>query len=186
MNEKRDTASSSLTINNLSPRRIVAIDPGMNGLGLATFDGDKLNDYAVKVIPAAPLVRARLIALEEVLDRYFEEKKPAAIALEKTTFSSATQNGLLVLAYYKILAVARRRHIPVHEYVPISIRKLVCGNGHATKRDVMKILISKYPELRVFTGTDRRSKERHWFNLFDAVAVGLAHLIRTRLNDRSI
>jgi len=158
----------------------VSIDPGMKKIGLASFEGTQLTDYVVKDIPSTPLIRDRLLSLEQVLNRYFDEKRPTQIALEKTTFSSATQNGLLVLAYYKILAIARRRRIPIHEYVPISIRKVVCGNGHATKRDVVKVLISKYPELRVFTGTDRRWKERHYFNLFDAIAVGLTHIKRSR------
>jgi crossover junction endodeoxyribonuclease RuvC len=181
VNERKNKHHIELTYTNSAhPKSMVAIDPGMNQLGLAAFDGTKLSDYAVKVIPIISSVHARLIALDEVVDRYLEEKKPAEIALEKTTFSSASQNGMLVLAYYKILAVARRRRLPVYEYVPISIRKSVCGNGHATKRDVMKVLISKYPELRVFAGMDRRWKERHYFNLFDAVAVGVAHLSKAQ------
>lgn len=180
MKTKRNTTSTILSINDKPNHRLVSIDPGMKKIGLASFEGKNLTDYVVKEIPTAPLVRDRLLSLEQVLNRYLDEKRPTQIALEKNTFSSATQNGLLVLAYYKILAIARRRHIPVFEYVPISIRKVVCGNGHATKRDVMKVLISKYPELRIFAGTDRRWKERHYFNLFDAIAVGLTHIKRTR------
>ena len=158
----------------------MAIDPGMKKIGLASFEGTKLTDYVVKEIPSARLVRDRLLSLEHVLNRYFDEKRPTHIALEKTTFSSGTQNGLLVLAYYKILAIARRRRIPIHEYVPISIRKVVCGNGHATKQDVMKILISRFPELRVFSGSTRRYQELHFYNMFDAIAVGLTHIKRSR------
>jgi len=179
MKTKRNIASNTLSSNLKSEHRLVSIDPGMRKIGLASFEGTRLTDYVVKDIPSAPLIRDRLLSLEQVLNRYFDEKRPTQIALEKTTFSSATQNGLLVLAYYKMLAIARRRRIPVFEYVPISIRKVVCGNGHATKRDVVKVLISKYPELRVFTGTDRRWKERHYFNLFDAIAVGLTHIKRS-------
>jgi len=178
MTKNKNTISNLLTSKH--SQRLVSIDPGVNNIGLATFEGKKLIDYTVKVIPYAPLVRDRIQGIEEVLTRYFNEKQPHAIAVEKTTFSSATHNGLLVLAYYKILAIARRRKLPVYEYVPISIRKSVCGDGHATKRDVMKVLISKYPELRLFAGANRRWKERLYFNLFDAVAVGVAHLIRTR------
>lgn len=186
MKTKRNITSNIPLISRKSGHRLVAIDPGMKKIGLASFEGAKLTDYVVKDIPSARLIRDRLLSLEQVLNRYLDEKRPTQIALEKTTFSSATQNGLLVLAYYKILAIARRRRIPVAEYVPISIRKVVCGNGHATKHDVMKVLISKYPELRVFAGTDRRWKERHYFNLFDAIAVGLTHIKRShRYGERS-
>lgn len=175
MKRKRNTTLNIPTINRALPGRLVAIDPGMKNLGLASFDNHKLIDYCVKTIPPARLVRERLQLFDNILNQYLDEKRPSQIAVEKTTFSSATQTGLLVLAYYRILAIARRRSIPVQEYVPIAIRKRVCGNGHATKRDVMKVLISKYPELRVFAGVNRRWKERHNFNLFDAVAVGVAH-----------
>jgi len=155
---------------------MVAIDPGIYKIGLAAFNGSNLVDYTVKTVPRLPLVRDRLIRLEKVLNQYLEEKRPTAIAIEKTNFSTSNHNGLLVLAHYKILAVARRHRIPVAEYAPISVRKAVCGNGHATKQDVVKILISRYPELRVFSGANRRYKEQHFFNLFDAVAVGLTYL----------
>ncbi|SYZ72215.1 putative Crossover junction endodeoxyribonuclease RuvC [Candidatus Zixiibacteriota bacterium] len=175
------TGSNSTTTNTRdrkAPIALVAIDPGIANLGLATFEGRKLTDYTVKTIPQRPLVRSRLLLLQEILERYLDEKHPSKIALEKTNFSSSTHNGLLVLVYYKILAIARHKRIEVSEYSPITVRKAVCGNGHATKRDVMKILVSRYPELRVFSGSDRRYKERHFYNLFDAVAVGLAHLKR--------
>ncbi len=139
-----------------------------------------MTDYTVKNIPYAQLVRERIGGIDKVVTQYLNEKQPHVLAVEKTNFSSATYNGLIVLAYYKILAIARRRKLPVYEYVPISIRKSVCGDGHATKRDVRKLLISKYPELRVFSGTNRRWKEQQFSHLFDAVAVGVAHLARSR------
>jgi len=173
---KNTTSNSNTSRRN----RLVAIDPGMNNIGLATFEGGRLSDYTVKVIPSGSSIRSRLNLLDKVISQYFEEKNPNIIALEKSTFSAATQNSLLVLAYYRILGIARRRRVSIYEYVPISIRKFVCGNGHATKRDVVKVLISRYPELRVFTGTDRKWKERHNSNLFDAVAVGLTHLKKSK------
>jgi len=177
------TESISATTNTqvqCKPTTLVAIDPGTTKLGLAAFEGKRLTDYAVKTIPRKPLVRNRLLLLEEVLERYLNEKRPAEIALERTNFSSSTQNGLLVLAYYKILAIARRRRIRVSEYSPITVRKAVCGNGHATKQDVMKILISRFPELRVFSGSTRRYQALHFYNMFDAIAVGLTHIKRSR------
>jgi len=184
MKTKRNTKSNTLSNRPELPKRLVAIDPGMNLIGLAAFNKGKLSDYCVKTIPSKQLIRERLLSLEAVLSRYFDEKKPTQIALEKTTFSSGSQNSLLVLAYYKILAIARRRQIPVYEYVPVSIRKAVCGNGHATKDDVMKLLITKYPELRIFSCTNRRWARRHNSNLYDSVAVGLAHLDRVRSHDK--
>jgi len=174
MPKDKSTTSNLSTSNSTS--RLVSIDPGVNKIGLATFDGKTLKDYTVKIIPYAPLVRERIHGIDKVVTQYLNEKQPHTLAVEKTNFSSATHNGLLVLAYYKILAIARRKKLRVYEYVPISIRKSVCGDGHATKRDVKKVLISKYPELRVFAGANRRWKDRHYSHLYDSIAVGLAHL----------
>jgi len=182
MPKDKNTTSNSPTSN--GSRRLVSIDPGVNKIGLASFEGKSLTDYTVKIIPYSPSVRERILGIDKVVTQYLNEKQPHTLAVEKTNFSSATHNGLLVLAYYKILAIARRKKLPVYEYVPISIRKSVCGDGHATKHDVMKVLISKYPELRVFTGANRRWKERHCSHLFDSVAVGLAHLKKHAQNGK--
>jgi crossover junction endodeoxyribonuclease RuvC len=140
-------------------------------MGFAAFLGDSLIDYCIRTIPSVQSIRERLVRMEEVVSRYIDEKNPHALAIEKTAFSQSAQNGIVVLAYYKILAVARRRHLPVYEYAPITVRKLVCGYGRSTKDDVAKILISMYPELRIYRGLDRRFKARLMSDLYDAVAV---------------
>jgi len=156
----------------------VAIDPSSTLIGLACFENNNLIDCQVKPISTKLSIRERLLQLEDIISRYFKEKQPTNVAIEKSNFSHQTQNGLLILSHYKILAVARRHHVPVYEYAPITIRKVVCGHGHAKKQDVMKIIVSKYPELRVFASSERRWVKNYHFNMFDAIAVGLTFLSR--------
>ncbi len=160
--------------------RLVAIDPGATQIGLATFENGQLIDHAVRLISRDGSVRERLLKIEEMIGTHFDEKKPGDIAIERSNFSHRGQNGLLVLAHYKILAIARRRKIPVHEYAPITIRKVVAGHGHATKEDVMKVITKRYPELKIFSGSIRSYQRQAMYNMYDAIAVGLTHLKKAR------
>ena len=53
------------------------------------------------------------------------------------------------------------------------MKKFTCGNGKASKREVARVVVSRFPELRVYLTQDRAWKERFHQNMFDAVAVGV-------------
>ena len=56
---------------------------------------------------------------------------------------------------------------------PPLVRKFVCGNGRASKDDVARVLVVRFPELRVFLTQDRKGKVRYHQNMFDALALGV-------------
>lgn len=74
MPKDKNTTSNSTTSN--GSRRLVSIDPGVNKIGLASFEGKTLTDYTVKIIPYAPLVRERLYGIDKVVTQYLNEKQP--------------------------------------------------------------------------------------------------------------
>ena len=47
------------------------------------------------------------------------------------------------------------------------------GDGRALKAEVARVLVLKFPELRVFLTRDGAYKERFHQNIFDAVAPGI-------------
>jgi hypothetical protein len=47
------------------------------------------------------------------------------------------------------------------------------------KKDVARIIVSKFPELKVYLTQDRVWKERFHQNMFDAVALGMMALNRS-------
>ena len=61
------------------------------------------------------------------------------------------------------------------------VRKIVCGNGNATKQEMAKFLAMLYPELRVRLNQDRKYKERYWGHMFDAVGLGTCYLKDTKM-----
>jgi hypothetical protein len=62
------------------------------------------------------------------------------------------------------------------------VRKQICQNGWATKKETAKIIVSLYPELAVNLTQDRIWKEKYWGHMFDAVALGLCCLISKSTN----
>ena len=160
--------------------KVLAIDPGTREMGIAHFEDNELCDYGVKTVRRNASARQTLLRLEEIVDRLIREKRPDVVVVEKNNFSQIRQNVLLTLAVHKIKAVVKRRRIKYAEYNPRTVRKLICGDGNATKRQLVKVLCSRYLELRPYAASNRQWRERYYQNLFDAVACGLAHLKLTQ------
>ena len=154
--------------------RLLAVDPGTKELGIAVLEGKKLLFQSVVTLyryPARERPKQARNRLREVICHY----KPRILVIEKV-FSSSNKNtkGLQLLAK-TIKSLARRNGLRVAEYAPKTVRKCICGTGKATKREVAATISAKYPELHIYLSQDRRWKERHWQNLFDAIAVGLTY-----------
>lgn len=162
--------------NQTKNKRILAIDPGTKEMGIAVLDDRDLIDYAVKSIRRGKNQKDFFTNLETLMLRLIHEKKPDVVALERNLFSQIRNNLLLAALIYRIKTIARRKRITVREYDPRTIRKLVCNNGNATKKELARAIAVFYPELKIYLESDRKWKIRYWQNIFDAVAVGLAFL----------
>jgi len=73
----------------------------------------------------------------------------------------------------EIKAIARRKKLQFLSYAPSTVKKFICGNGRASKKEVARVIVSKFPELKVYLTQDRAWKERYHQNMFDAVALGM-------------
>jgi len=51
------------------------------------------------------------------------------------------------------------------------VRKAVCGNGAASKEEVARAIVLKFPQLKPYLTSDKRWKEKYHRNMFDAVAL---------------
>lgn len=154
-------------------RRILAIDPGTRFIGIAVLDNKKLIYYVVKVIakgqsPQQTLQRARA-AVVTLIDDF----EPDIVAVEKTFFSKNRNTALLNVLFDEIRSITRRSGLTFVSYAPSTIKKFICGNGHADKRQVAEAVVAKFPELRVYLTQDRAWKERFHQNMFDAVGLSI-------------
>ena len=155
-------------------KRILAIDPGTRDIGFALFDRGELVHYGVKTIR-----RQRKSSHQKLKDgrkivlRLINDFRPQTLVVEKTFFANNRNSALLNVFADEIKAVGKRKGLQVQSLAANSVRKMLCGNGRATKDDVARELVDRYPELRPYLTSDRRWKERYHRNMFDAVALGM-------------
>jgi len=168
---------SSRNINNTSRlKRIVAINPGTRVMGYADFKGRVLLDYGLRIFGQCIYIDKLLDEIENAVERLILEKQPNRIILEKNRYSQITNNIRLALAVTRIKSVTKRHRIKLIEYGPKTIRAIVCKNGYATKSDLAKIIVSKFPEIGLFIKRQSPTSLYMFYNITDAVACGLAYL----------
>jgi len=154
--------------------RVLAIDPGTRYMGVAVLDGMKLAYYGVKTLsrkksPHDTLSEGRMLIRELIHDF-----RPAILAVEKTFFANNRNSALLNVFADEIVAIGKRKGLRVKLLAANVVRKEICRNGWATKREVAQEICHRFPELMPFLSSDRRWKEDFYLNMFDAAALGLA------------
>lgn len=156
--------------------KILAIDPGTKHLGFALLEGSTLIHYGVKTISGGKPSENCLIQGKRIVSRLIEDFKPHVLIVEKTYFGNNKDSQTLNLLTKQIRRIGVEKGLTVQNIATNSVRKIVCGNGEATKDDVAKAMVLKYPELRPYLTSDRRWKEEFYRNMFDAVALALVNL----------
>lgn len=157
-------------------KRILAIDPGTRYIGIAVLDGTQLAYYGVKSLPRRKSQHEVLKEARKIIRSLIDDFKPMALVVEKTFFAN-DRNGTLLNAFAdEIGKIGRRNRLSVRALAANTVRKIVCKDGTATKQEVAKAIVSLFPELSPYLSSDRRWKERFYYNMFDAVALGVAAL----------
>jgi crossover junction endodeoxyribonuclease RuvC len=154
-------------------RRILAIDPGTRLMGVAFLDDGKLIYHAVKVIAKGGSPQRTLQRARDAVARVIDDFEPDTVAVERTFFSQNRNTALLNVLFDEIRSLSWRKRLAFVSYAPSTIKKFICGNGRADKKQLATVVVSKFPELRVFLSQDRAWKERFHQNMFDAVALGI-------------
>lgn len=151
---------------------LLAIDPGLRELGFAVFTGKRVVDSGVLSFRDLPKER-RLPEARRHLRQWVRTYKPRALVIEQTHRHPVPWLDDLYRLVRSAVRLARRRRIRLAMYAPQTIRKSVVGSGWATKREVAVVVAARYPALHVHLTQNRKWKERYWYNMFDAVALGL-------------
>jgi len=153
--------------------RILAIDPGTRFMGAALLEKGQLIYHTVKVIKKGGSPNQTLQNARRIILRLISDLKPDMLVVEKAFFAKSRNVSLLNVLVDEIRAIARRKRIKIVSFSPSTVKKFICGNGWATKAEVSRAVVLKYPELKVYLTQDRAWKERFHQNMFDAVALGI-------------
>jgi len=155
------------------PIRILAIDPGTRETGIAILENDDLAFYGVRTLKKKRPAHVLLKEARKIIYRLIEEYDPKIFVIEMTFFSRNKNTSILHVFCDEMKAAARRKGLKLYSFAPKTVRKYICNDGKATKKQVSKVLSSRYPELTIYLSQDRKWKEKYWLNMFDAVALGL-------------
>ena len=105
--------------------------------------------------------------------RLITDFKPNTLVYEKAFFANNRRAILLNVFVDEIKAIGRRKSLRVMGYAPSTVKKAICGHGRASKKEVSRVIVSKYPKLKVYLTQDMARKELYHQNVFDAVASGV-------------
>ena len=157
--------------------RVIGIDPGLRrtGWGVVDVEGARLTHVANGVCQSEGADLAlRLRSLYDALTRVVAAWHPETAAVEQT-FVNKDAAGTLKLGQARGIAllVPALYGIPVAEYAPNAVKKVVVGVGHAEKRQVEHMVRLQLPTA-VIAGADAA----------DALAIALCHAHHARFNDR--
>ena len=122
--------------------RVLGVDPGLTRCGLGVVDGavgTALTAVAVDVIrtPADSELGGRLAFIQTVLERWLDEHRPEAVAVERV-FSQHNLRTVMGTAQVSgvAIAAAARRGLPVLLHTPSEVKAAVTGSGRADKAQV--------------------------------------------------
>lgn len=161
-------------------KKILAIDPGTRKMGIAFLENGKLIYHGVRTIKKYKSPHKALKEGRNIVLRLIRDFNPRVLVVEKTFFANNRNASLLNVFVDEIKTIGRRKKLRVLSYAPSTVKKYTCGNGRASKCEVARVVVSRYPELKVYLTQDRAYKERYHQNMFDAVALGIMATARSK------
>ena len=123
---------------------ILGIDPGTTSIGYALLDCSARQPKLLEadLVPLkTSLPEERLMDIHREIKKVIERWEPHAASVEKLFFQKNVKTAISVSeARGVILLTAMLARIKVYEYTPLTIKKVVTGDGNADKRQVQKMV----------------------------------------------
>lgn len=165
------------------PTTILGIDPGTATTGYGVIEllpgGVELVTYGLISTSKDGSPEARLAAIFDEMNLLFSRYNPGIMAIEKVFFANNAKTAIRVgQAQGVMLLSAAHRRIPVVEYSPMTIKKIVTGSGKSDKKAIMKT-VAEILGSKVKAG---KLGKTHFDNAADALAIALCHAFKEREN----
>ena len=160
----------------IKTKRILAIDPGTREMGVAVLENSHLVYHGVETFQKLPSSQDRLRQGRAAIARLIHDFRPVVLVVEKTFRGKNRNTALLNVLVDEIAVLGRRQRITVVNLAPNAVKKAVAGHGWASKAEVANAIAARYPRLKAYLPPDRKWKQQRHYNMFDAMALGLACL----------
>lgn len=165
---------------------ILGIDPGTAtaGYGVVKVKNQKfdLMDFGLIETDKDGSPDKRLLSIHKQMMKLFKKFHPDVMAIEKVFFATNAKTAMRVgEAHGVMLFSAAQAKTKVVEYAPGTIKKVVAGNGRASK-DTMQKSVRKFLGARV---RKKKGEKTHFDNAADALAVAICHAKNRKGGERS-
>ena len=158
------------------PNCVLGVDPGLNRTGYAVMersaDRPVLREGGVIRSTASLSLAERICEIGHGLREVIAEFQPQVLAIEQVFSSPQFPRTAILMAHARgaILYAASDAKIPVVDYAPREIKRLLTGSGKASKEQVQHAI-------RHELGLDHLLEPN---DVADAFAVALCHYYSTR------
>ncbi len=124
--------------------RILGIDPGLGTTGYGIIDGDSF-----KVIEAGTIrtrvntpIQDRIKKIFDQISDIIEEHQPGVLVLEKIYSHYKHPTTAILMGHSRAMAclVCGKFNIKLVNYPSTRIKKVITGNGHASKAQVQRMV----------------------------------------------
>ncbi|MFW6159197.1 MAG: crossover junction endodeoxyribonuclease RuvC [Planctomycetota bacterium] len=152
--------------------RVVGVDPGLNITGYGVVDhtdrGVSLVEAGYAASDRADPMPERIRSLHDDLRAVLRETEPDAVAIERLYAHYKHPRTAILMGHARgaILLAAAECGLPVHSYNATMIKRALTGNGHASKRQMQRMI-------EVALGLSEPPEPP---DVADALAVALCHL----------
>jgi Holliday junction resolvasome RuvABC endonuclease subunit len=152
-------------------KRILAVDPGMQYLGVAVLEGEELVWYGIKTFPGRQTLPHMRHQVEQYLAKLVQSYQPEMLAIEDPFYEPSLSSRNLRTLTADIKTWAKWKGLKVFSAVPPTIKAFFCRD-RKTKQSLAEAMIQHYPFLARYL-SPLPWKRRYWFHVFDAVGLGL-------------
>jgi Holliday junction resolvasome RuvABC endonuclease subunit len=156
--------------------KILAINPGSRYVGWAVMHGPDLIDWGVKVI-RAKTPRRRLTIFTAILVQTLERFHPDVLAIKQ--IHPSRSSPCLDNVTKAVTTLARRQKLKVYEYSIGQLKRALCSEGKANKRQLAEHMATMYPALAHDLRSEKANKNPYYIKAFEAVALGVVTYQRT-------
>jgi crossover junction endodeoxyribonuclease RuvC len=160
-------------MNKLSLKRIIAVDPGYERLGVAIMEktvGGKIVVLHSECFKTSPKMNfsERVLLIGKFFENLIHIYKPEGLSIENLFLSNNQKTAMRVAETRGVLIyIAKKENLHIYEFTPLQIKSALTGNGKSDKVAVEKMIKIILPELRNSVG--KIDDE------YDAIACGLSY-----------
>ena len=156
---------------NTIPKRIMAVNPGMQYLGIAILEGENLLWYSVKTFPGRKTLPSMRLEVQQFLAQFLQKYSPSVLAIEEPFYAPSLQSDNLKKLTRNIKTWGKWKGLRVYGYYPPAVKAFFCRDD-PTKQSLAEAMVVQYPFLSQYLSV-LGWKRPYWFHVFDAVGLGL-------------